>query len=163
MNETALQGWTRLLAESETRHLDGFGKCDFFFYALMEPFWEPESPTGFAGKFLGEAIGAWIDDSEHEIFTMNYANYVFLAVESLLSQRTCLFAVGGMQEGCFETCFSLETGREQWHPTDWIYRYLSSICSMETEPGPQTDFFFWRVLGDILSWLKGKKPYTHWI
>lgn len=49
---------------------------------------------------------------------------------------------------CFETCFSLETGREQWHPTDWIYRYLSSNCSMETEPGPQTGCVldvFWAI------------------
>ena len=160
MNETALKVGPDCLLRVRRAIWTDLGS------AIFMPWWNhfenPKAPLVLPGN-MGEAIGAWIDDSENEIFTVNYANYIFFAVESLLSQRTCLFAIGGMQGGCknvsllqcFETCFSLETGREQWHPTDWIYRYLSSNCSMETEPGPHTGCvldMFWAI-----SWVGWRK------
>ena len=126
----------------------------------------PQTPLVLPGN-MGEAIGAWIDDSENEIFTVNYANNVFFCCRVSLKPANMPFCHRGNARGmqfhvsllqCFETCFSLETGREQWHPTDWIYRYLSSNCSMETEPGPQTGCVldvFWAIF-----WVGWRKNHT---
>ena len=155
MNETALKVGPDCLLRVRRAIWTDLGSA-IFFMPWWNHFENPQTPLVLPGN-MGEAIGAWIDDSENEIFTVNYANYVFFCCRVSLKPANMPFCHRGNARGmqfhvsllqCFETCFSLETGREQWHPTDWIYRYLSSNCSMETEPGPQTGCVldvFWAI------------------
>jgi hypothetical protein len=169
MNETALKVGPDCLLRVRRAIWTDLGSA-IFFMPWWNHFENPQTPLVLPGN-MGEAIGAWIDDSENEIFTVNYANYVFFAVESLLSQQTCLFAIGGMQGGCNFTWVSCSVLKPVFHwrrdgnsdiqLTGYIVIY-HQIVAWKLSLDHKLDVY-WTCFGRYFELAEGKKPYTHWI